>query len=78
MMALRIVSSLVNHGVCDANSVVEGERGETTEPSNNYDDRRNTSVVAPQKEVVSFGKRHRLTNNYRSVALGFKYISQIQ
>ncbi|CAN7119125.1 unnamed protein product [Brassica rapa subsp. narinosa] len=64
-----IVSSLVNHGVCDANSFVEGERGETTEPSNNYDDRRNTSVVAPQKEVVSFGKRHRLTNNYRSVAL---------
>ncbi|CAN6845771.1 unnamed protein product [Brassica oleracea] len=61
--------SVVNHGVCDANSVVEGGRGEATEPSNSYDDRRNTSQVAPQKEVVSFGKRHRLTNNYRSVAL---------
>ncbi|KAL0683822.1 hypothetical protein Bca4012_050670 [Brassica carinata] len=61
--------SVVNHGVCDANSVVEGGRGEATEPSNSYDDRRNTSEVAPQKKVVSFGKRHRLTNNYRSVAL---------
>ncbi|KAL0653517.1 hypothetical protein Bca4012_096208 [Brassica carinata] len=56
-------SSVVNHGVCDANSVVEGERGEATEPSNSSDDRRNTSEVAPQKEVVSFGKWHRLTNN---------------
>ncbi|CAF2114179.1 unnamed protein product [Brassica oleracea var. botrytis] len=55
--------SVVNHGVCDANSVVEGERGEATEPSNSSDDRRNTSEVAPQKEVVSFGKWHRLTNN---------------
>ncbi|CAF1919373.1 unnamed protein product [Brassica oleracea var. botrytis] len=61
--------SVVNHGVCDANSVVEGERGEATEPSNSSDDRRNTSEVAPQKEVVSFGKGHGLTNNYRSVAL---------
>ncbi|KAL0729839.1 hypothetical protein Bca4012_025932 [Brassica carinata] len=65
-------SSIVNHGVCDANTVVEGGRGEATEPSN-----RNTSEVAPQKEVVSFGKRHGLTN-YRSVALGFKYIFQRQ
>ena len=71
-------SSVINHGVCDANSVVEGGRGEATEPSHSYDDRRNTSEVAPQKEVVSFGKRHIMTNNYRSVALGFKYISQIQ
>ncbi|KAL0646266.1 hypothetical protein Bca4012_044557 [Brassica carinata] len=71
-------SSVVNHGVCDANSVVEGGRGEAIEPSNSSDDRRSTSEVAPQKEVVSFGKRHELTNNYRSVALGFKYISQRQ
>ncbi|CAF1756777.1 unnamed protein product [Brassica oleracea var. botrytis] len=55
--------------VCDANSVVEGGRGEAIEPSNSSDDRRSTSEVAPQKEVVSFGKRHELTNNYRSVAL---------
>ncbi|CAN6869193.1 unnamed protein product [Brassica oleracea] len=61
--------SVVNHGVCDANSVVEGGRGEAIEPSNSSDDRRSTSEVAPQKEVVSFGKRHELTNNYRSVAL---------
>ncbi|KAL0757016.1 hypothetical protein Bca101_094684 [Brassica carinata] len=60
---LTMESSVVNHGVCDANSVVEGERGEATEPSNSSDDRRNTSEVAPQKEVVSFGKWHRLTNN---------------
>ncbi|KAF3497235.1 hypothetical protein DY000_02057177 [Brassica cretica] len=66
---LTMESSVVNHGVCDANSVVEGERGEATEPSNSSDDRRNTSEVAPQKEVVSFGKGHGLTNNYRSVAL---------
>ncbi|CAN6918876.1 unnamed protein product [Brassica oleracea] len=68
-------SSVVYHGVCDANSVVEGGRGEATEPSNSYDDRRNTSEVAPLKEVVSFGKRHRLTNNYRSVVLGKPHAS---
>ncbi|CAN6860942.1 unnamed protein product [Brassica oleracea] len=43
--------------------------GEAIEPSNSSDDRRSTSEVAPQKEVVSFEKRHELTNNYRSVAL---------
>ncbi|KAF3538921.1 hypothetical protein F2Q69_00023793 [Brassica cretica] len=59
-LELKFEGSVVNHGVCDANSVVEGGRGEATEPSNNSDDRRNTSEVAPQKEVVSFGKRHRL------------------
>ncbi|KAF3563834.1 hypothetical protein DY000_02016859, partial [Brassica cretica] len=62
-------SSVVNHSVCDANSVLEGGRGEAIEPSNSSDDTRSTSEVAPQKEVVSFGKRHELTNNYRSVAL---------
>ncbi|WZZ89234.1 hypothetical protein YC2023_117813 [Brassica napus] len=64
MMALRAVSSTM---VCDANSVVEGGRGEAIEPSNSSDDRRSTSEVAPQKEVVSFGKRHELTNNYRVI-----------
>ncbi|KAF2576488.1 hypothetical protein F2Q70_00004737 [Brassica cretica] len=49
-------SSVVNHGVCDANSVVEGGRGETIEPSNSSDDTRSTSEVAPQKEVVSLEK----------------------
>ncbi|KAH0859323.1 hypothetical protein HID58_087584 [Brassica napus] len=50
-------------------SLITRGRGEAIEPSNSSDDRRSTSEVAPQKEVVSFGKRHELTNNYRSVAL---------
>lgn len=45
-------SSVVNHGVCDANSVVEGGRGEAIEPSNSSENGRNTSEVAPRKEVV--------------------------
>lgn len=47
-------SSVINLGMCDANSVVEGARGEAIEPSNSSDDKKNKSEVAPQKEVVSF------------------------
>ncbi|KAG2293200.1 hypothetical protein Bca52824_039869 [Brassica carinata] len=37
-------SSVINHGVCDANSVVDGGRGEAIEPSNSSDDGRNTEL----------------------------------
>ncbi|WZZ03812.1 hypothetical protein YC2023_089733 [Brassica napus] len=49
-------SSGINHGVCDANSVVECGRGEAIEPSNSSDDGRNTSEVAPQKELCTLEK----------------------
>ncbi|KAG5393809.1 hypothetical protein IGI04_023772 [Brassica rapa subsp. trilocularis] len=49
-------SSVINHGVCDANSVVECGRGEAIEPSNSSDDGRNTSEVTPQKELCTLEK----------------------